>query len=387
MQKYFAEFFAGVGLVREGLAATGWECAWANDISSEKAACYQTNYGAEHFHLGDLWQWENNPGHIPDKCSLWTASFPCTDLSLAGVRKGLAGAESGALHAFLAILAAKVAQQLAPPLVMLENVGGFLSSHKGADVAHTVRTLNQLGYVVDIIEIDAADFVPQSRQRIFVFALKAALAEKMMQSPPGPQHTGRIRRVFADNPELNWGHFDLAMPPRHKATLADMIEPLPLDCAPWWDESRKTKLWEQMFERHQDALKRMQTQSGISFATVFRRMRDNISRAELRFDGVAGCLRTPRGGSSKQILIQAGNGRWDVRLLTPREYARLQGVRDSFQLPQNENQGYFAMADAVCVPVIEFLAQQIISPVVDQLCLVQSAATSPVETPVRSVSA
>jgi DNA (cytosine-5)-methyltransferase 1 len=172
MQKYFAEFFAGVGLVREGLASSGWSCAWANDISPEKAACYRANYGDDHFHLGDLRQWENDPHAIPDHCSLWTASFPCTDLSLAGARKGLAGSESGALHAFLAILAAKAAQNLAPPLVMLENVGGFLSSHHGADVAHTVRTLNSLGYVVDIIEIDAADFVPQSRQRIFVFALK-----------------------------------------------------------------------------------------------------------------------------------------------------------------------------------------------------------------------
>jgi DNA (cytosine-5)-methyltransferase 1 len=189
------------------------------------------------------------------------------------------------------------------------------------------------------------------------------LAEKLMQSPPGPQHTSRIRKVFAANPELNWGHFELPIPARHTPVLADIMESLPLGRAPWWDETRKTHLWQQMFERHQVVLSQMQAQAKISFATVFRRMRDNISRAELRYDGIAGCLRTPRGGSSKQILIQAGHGRWDVRLLTPREYARLQGVRDSYRLPENENQGYFAMADAVCVPVIEFLARQILVPV------------------------
>ena len=79
--------------------------------------------------------------------------------------------------------------------------------------------------------------------------------------------------------------------------------------------------------------------------------------AELRTDGIAGCLRTPRGGSSKQILVRAGNGGWGVRLLTPREYARLQGVRDSFVLPKNVNKGYFAMGDAVCVPAIEHLSK------------------------------
>jgi DNA (cytosine-5)-methyltransferase 1 len=89
-------------------------------------------------------------------------------------------------------------------------------------------------------------------------------------------------------------------------------------------------------------------------------MRYGKSMAELRTDGVAGCLRTPRGGSSKQILICAGKGSWSVRLLTPREYARLQGVRDTFLLPDNANKGYFAMGDAVCVPVIRFIAENIL---------------------------
>jgi len=117
-----------------------------------------------------------------------------------------------------------------------------------------------------------------------------------------------------------------------------------------------------MSDNHKNILNKMIGGSDHSYGTVYRRMRKGKSMAELRTDGFAGCLRTPRGGSSKQILIRAGAGEWKVRLLTPREYARLQGLRDSFKLPSNPNKGYFAMGDAVCVPVIEFIAENILDP-------------------------
>ena len=86
-------------------------------------------------------------------------------------------------------------------------------------------------------------------------------------------------------------------------------------------------------------------------------MRKGKTTAEVRFDGIAGCLRTPRGGSSKQILARSGKGAIDFRLLTPREYARLQGVNDEFILSENDNESFFAMGDAVCVPAISWIAQ------------------------------
>ena len=80
---------------------------------------------------------------------------------------------------------------------------------------------------------------------------------------------------------------------------------------------------------------------------------------------LTGCLRTPKGGSSRQILIQAGNGKFKIRFLTPREYARLQGVVDNFKLPDRDNAAYFAMGDAVCVPVITWLSKNILSNIFD----------------------
>ena len=88
--------------------------------------------------------------------------------------------------------------------------------------------------------------------------------------------------------------------------------------------------------------------------------------AEMRTDGVAGCLRTPRGGSGRQILLRAGYDQVDVRLLTPRECARLMGA-DDFVIDVPLNQAFFGFGDAVCVPVISWIAKYYLNPLVEEL--------------------
>lgn len=376
----FAEFFAGVGLVREGLENSGWQCVWANDISADKMSTYVENYGGEHFHLEDIWKVADKTEEIlPKNVFLYTASFPCTDLSVAGARAGLAGSESGTLHAVLKILQQKSIVDDLPKVVMLENVSGFLTSHNGKDVVDTVRALSELGFVVDILELDAALFTPQSRPRVFLIAVEKTIAQKIMhlKNPTDLSESWwrkfaekpklrpiKLKKIISSNEDLNWGLIDIPLPEQRKTMLADVIESELLDnSALWWSQERKSQLFTQMNPSHQAKLQGMMSNNFYSYGTVFRRMRAGLSMAELRTDGVAGCLRTPRGGSSKQILIRAGYGTWDVRLLTPREYARLQGVRESFILPDNVNKGYFAMGDAVCVPVIEHLAKYALNPI------------------------
>lgn len=376
----FAEFFAGVGLVREGLERSGWQCVWANDISADKMSTYVENFGDAHFHLEDIWKVAANPDDLlPEDIFLYTASFPCTDLSVAGARAGLAGTESGTLNALLQILQQKKLANDLPKVVMLENVSGFLTSHGGKDVVETVRLLSELGFVIDIIELDAVLFTPQSRPRVFLIAVQSTIASRFMKIKNNGDainswwqkfdeqpklRSGKLKKIIASNEDLNWGLFDLSLPEPRKTILDDIIEQdIPLTSNLWWTDDRKNHLFSQMNPSHQSKLQAMINNQHYSYGTVFRRMRAGLSMAEFRTDGIAGCLRTPRGGSSKQILICAGYGEWRVRLLTPREYARLQGVRDSFILPDNVTKGYFAMGDAVCVPVIEYLAEYILSPI------------------------
>ena len=377
--KNFVEFFAGVGLVREGLEQDHWQCLFANDLSSDKRETYIENFGNNDFHLDDIWNIAENVEQVPDDIFLYTASFPCTDLSVAGNRAGLAGIHSGTLNAVFESISQKEAINQKPKVVLLENVKGFLTSHKGEDIINTVRLFSELGYYVDIVELDASYFTPQSRQRLFIIAVEQELAQQVMLIKDEnavldnwwssferyPQlRSEKLKNVILKSENLNWGIFDFNFNREINNKLEEVIETdIPRASELWWNDERKANLYQQMSEAHKEKLHSNIDNDAISYGTVYRRMRKGKSTAEYRTDGIAGCLRTPKGGSSKQILIQAGKGSWSVRLLTPREYARLQGVRDSFKLPSNINKGLFAMGDAVCVPVIRFLSENILTPI------------------------
>jgi DNA (cytosine-5)-methyltransferase 1 len=85
-------------------------------------------------------------------------------------------------------------------------------------------------------------------------------------------------------------------------------------------------------------------------------------RLEIRFDGIAGCLRTPEGGSSRQVVVQVEGGSVRTRLMTVRECARLMGAPDTFEIPGLYNDGYRAMGDAVAVPVVRWLSEHLLAP-------------------------
>ncbi len=119
------EFFAGVGLARMGLDRAGFETAWANDISADKAAMYRAQFDDAVMEVADVN--DVDAAKLPRADLAW-ASSPCTDLSLAGNRTGLAGAESSAFYAFAAVLRA-VPQEDRPAALVLENVIGLSTSH------------------------------------------------------------------------------------------------------------------------------------------------------------------------------------------------------------------------------------------------------------------
>lgn len=357
----FAEFFAGIGLMRLGLERAGWSAAFANDIDEDKWTMYRDHFGTDgEFVLGDIHQLSAE--QIPE-VDLATASFPCNDLSLAGARKGLAGAQSSAFWGFVELLT-KLGRRR-PPLVLLENVTGFLTSHNGDDFRDALVALNRLGYAVDAFIIDAARFVPQSRQRLFVVGIRSGNHAEMKETPAFFQSQVRPA-ALADfilwNPEINWSLRPLPALPSLGLRLDDIIEELSPNSQMWWSRERCSYLLSQMSPRHRAQAEAMIAGSRTTYGTVFRRVRNGRSMAELRVDGVAGCLRTPRGGSGRQILFVAGRGRFAVRLLSPRECARLMGA-DDFVIKASLNQALFGFGDAVCVPVIEWIANHYLNPV------------------------
>jgi len=348
--------------MRMGLEQAGWKVVWANDIDENKRKMYRGHYADAdaHFHLGDVHA--ISPIDIP-AVALATASFPCNDLSLAGARRGLAGQQSGAFWGF--VRAIKGMGNRRPPLVMLENVAGFLTSHDGNDFRDACLALNELGYAADAFIIDAALFVPQSRQRLFLIGKREKRKPVQVAETPTFYESQCRPFALADfillHPEIRWslGH----LPPigKRETRIADILENLPANSTDWWSRQRAEYLLNQMSERHRTIADKMIEGKKTTHGTVFRRVRHGRSMAELRTDGIAGCLRTPRGGSGRQILFAAGKKRYAVRLLTPRECARLMGA-DDFRIAVSLNQALFGFGDAVCVPVIRWIAEHYLTP-------------------------
>jgi DNA (cytosine-5)-methyltransferase 1 len=103
-----------------------------------------------------------------------------------------------------------------------------------------------------------------------------------------------------------------------------------------------------------------------SVCRAYRRIRQKNQRAEVHFAGLAGCLRTLSGGSSKQIVLVAGQGELRLRWMSPVEYARLQGFERPLPLDA-ANKMMSAFGDAVCVPVISWIDHHLLSPAFDML--------------------
>jgi DNA (cytosine-5)-methyltransferase 1 len=363
--RLFAEFFSGIGLMRLGLEREGWSVAFANDIDEQKMRMYRSHFGNDDGRTLREDIHRVSEDSIPT-VDLATASFPCNDLSLAGSRNGLSGKHSSAFWGFLKIV--EGLKKRKPLMILIENVPGFLSSHRGNDFREALLALNNLGYAVDPFMVDAAYFVPQSRQRLFVVATLESFGSPstaliFSESDLRPR---ALTNFILGNADIRWRIRNLPTPTRRSKNLRSVLERLPPDAPEWWTPERATYLVEQMSARHREIADRMIDGKQWSYGTVFRRIRKSKSMAELRFDGVAGCLRTPRGGSGRQILFKAGQGKYFARLLTPRECARLMGA-DDYVIDVSANQALFGFGDAVCVPVIAWIAKNYLNPALEEL--------------------
>ncbi len=343
--------------MRLGLERTGWATKFANDIDPLKHQIYAANFGIdEHFYLCDIHCLSSSD--LPT-VTLATASFPCTDLSLAGARAGLDGKQSSAFWGFVRCL--QLWGHRKPPIVLLENVPGFLTSNQGQDFRDAALALNSLGYYIDAFILDAVNFVPQSRQRLFVVGKQKQATSSSDIAPNDLIEQSQIRpkalvAYIKANSDIHWSISPLPSPLRLNHHLSHVIDPSDHESQEWWSSDRANYLLNQMSELHAASAKSMMSEPKWSYGTVFRRVRNGRSMAELRTDGIAGCLRTPKGGSGRQILFKAGFGQFFARLLSPAECARLMGA-DGFIVDVPLNQALFGFGDAVCVPVVEWIAK------------------------------
>jgi DNA (cytosine-5)-methyltransferase 1 len=355
------EFFAGGGLA--GLGLSGFEVTFANDIDGMKAAAWRANHRGR-LHEGDVW--DLTAADVPGRPTLAWASSPCQDVSLAGARAGLGARRSGAFWGFWRLMQALDAEGRAPPILVIENVVGLLTSGGGEDFATVCRAVAEAGYRVGALEMDAALWLPQSRPRLFIVAMRG-LEGATVGGPTEPFHSARVRAAHARLDEATkaaWAWWSLAEPPRRNLHLADLLDAD--DGAAWFGEDQTRALLVLAPPLHRQRLDAAAASGERRVAAAYRRVRveagRKVQRLELRFDGLAGCLRTPAGGSSRQYLIVAEGGRVRARRLTAREAARLMGLPEDYRLPGSESAGLKLMGDAVAVPVVRALSEGLLLP-------------------------
>lgn len=368
----FYEFFAGGGMARAGLGPT-WTCLFANDFDEKKAASYRANWGGDHLWVGDVAKMR--PDQLPGAADLAWASFPCQDLSLAGVGAGLTGARSGAFWPFWKHIAALREEGRAPATLVLENVYGAITSHGGRDFTALLSALSEGGYRCGAVVVNAAHFVPQSRPRLFVIGVREDLDipdEHLCHGPSDawrPQALRKAQEQLPDAVKARWVWWRLPEPGLRNGGLADLIEDRPQGVT-WHTAAETRRLLEMMTDTNLAKMSAAQSSGRRMVGAIYRRTRADgpngakVQRAEVRFDDVAGCLRTPAGGSSRQTIIIVDGDEVRSRLLSPREAARLMGLSDDYVLPENYNDAYHLVGDGVAAPVVRFLAENILEPIV-----------------------
>lgn len=349
----FLEFFAGSGLVTEALKDL-FECVWANDLCPKKRDVYVANHGADRFFFGSISDVHGDS--LPYSDLSW-ASFPCQDLSLAGELKGITGERSGLVWEWLRVLSEMPTK---PKILVAENVLGLVSAEKGAYYRALHEALRERGYKAGAMVLNAVWWVPQSRPRVFVVAVrKEADVSAYSDSGPNWTHPDPVIRAAAGLKDWIW--WRLPKPAPRRKTLADVIE----EDARCDDTPTSARNLAMIAEQHYRQLLR-ELANGFKVAPGYKRTRSCGQVLELRFDGVAGCLRTPEGGSSRQFLIlRKKDGKLATRLLTVRETARLMGAPEKYKIPGSYNDGYKAMGDAVAVPVARHLAKHLLRPLAE----------------------
>ncbi len=360
----FLEFFAGGGMAGIGLGRQ-WRRLFANDFDEGKRAAYGVNFGLDHYRGGDIHALALADLPLSAADLAW-ASSPCQDLSLAGARGGLGAARSGAFFGFWRLIEALDDARRAPRTIVLENVAGLLTSRGGADFASVVERLAGRGYCVTALVLNAADFVPQSRPRLFIIGARedfpGGCAEPSVRDSAAPPSLRLAVAALSPGARASWRWIAARPATARSLCLADILD----RDAPF-DPSAKTRARLASMSAHQRAAIDALIASGARHVGAgYRRVRvdegNKRVRFEARFDGLSGCIRTSAGGSSRQVILDINRGRVRSRLMTAREAARAMGLPDTYILPTGATAALKLIGDGVAPPVVRWLASAVIEP-------------------------
>jgi len=348
----FIEMFSGIGGFRLGLERVGWKCVWANDRDKYANTIYKKNFGDKELVEGDITEVEAD--EIPEH-TLLTAGFPCQAFSVAGKRKGFQDTR-GTLFFHIA----RVAKAKRPPLLLLENVKGLLSTQDGYCFARIIQTLDELGYDVEWQVLNSKHFgVPQNRERVFIIGhLRGKGGQQIF--PIGETDEvdkkvaveTKIKRVIGSGREMARVYSPEGVAPTIRVPSGGWHQPRSggkdsLDRHTWdviviADRSRNYAGKGRNLESPKKVTNALSSVQKDNLLALFDGHPNGRPRSTLRSG------RVPEVGLLEGLRI---------RRLTPMECERLQGFPDGWTEGVSDTQRYKLLGNAVTVNVVEYLGK------------------------------
>jgi DNA (cytosine-5)-methyltransferase 1 len=381
----YLEFFAGGGMVRAGLGGR-WKCLFANDFDQLKVQAYADNWGEKEILEEDVHKVK--AVDLPRRADLAWASFPCQDLSAAGNGLGIgeaAGAHrtrSGTFWAFTDLMKDLESQGRLPRIVVLENVAGLLTINGAEEFKAVIGALDELGLRAGAVVLDARHFLPQSRPRVFIVAVSKSVKVfgDLLRAKPHPtwHPDPLVKAVDKLSPRCReqWLWFNLGGVPELRQTLGKIVSDRPVGVE-WHTPAETRRLVGMMSDMHKQKLAEAKRSGKRIVGTLSLRMRPqngkSVQRTEICFRGLAGCLRTPKGGGSRPRVIVVKGSDVRTRLLSPNEAALLMGLKPSYQLPSLYEHAFRVIGDGVAVPVVSFLRTKLLTPLLRSVKKSQTA--------------
>ncbi|MCC4370521.1 DNA cytosine methyltransferase [Limosilactobacillus reuteri] len=170
----FIDFFAGIGGFHSGLTRAGHEMVGWVEWDKYARQAYQAMYDTKGTYTANDITKIKSGRDIPD-AEIWAFGSPCTNISVAGNRKGLGGEQSRLFFEIIRLLEDRDWKEK-PSLLLMENVKNLLSSNRGWDFARVIAEMDQAGYDVEWEVLNSSWVIPQNRERIYIIGHKRGIA-------------------------------------------------------------------------------------------------------------------------------------------------------------------------------------------------------------------
>lgn len=300
--------FSGIGGIDLAFEQAGCEVVWANEIDKYACKTYRLNFSDVNLVEGDIREIQTKD--IP-RFDILTAGFPCQAFSSVGLLQGFDDPRG---NLFFEVI--RVVKDVKPRVVFLENVANLLKHDDGNTFKVIKGLLEELGYTVLFQIMNAKEYgnIPQQRNRIYIVAFK-----------------------YKKN--LSKFHYPEMIPLTQSAF--DLFDKDRKDSKYYMDNHR---MWDRMMEYMTEKNR------------VYRFTDWGLSRGR---EGICPTLLAAMGSRFERIPFFYDD--YSVRLMTPRECARLQGFPEDYILPEtNEKQVYKQIGNSVAVPVVYRIAKNIV---------------------------